>query len=82
MRRSASEFIRNLEQRIAHLEGKTANKNAGLKIESNWYTGSPRQDVRMMTLIDIVGEILSINKVALWKILRKGTLNEVLTLVS
>jgi hypothetical protein len=59
MRRSASEVIRNLEQRIAHLEGKTANKNAGLKIETNWYTGSPRDDVRMMTLIEIVGELIT-----------------------
>jgi len=59
MRRSASEIISDLENRIARLEGKTANHNANIKISTSWYTGSPRDDVRMMTLTDIVDEAQS-----------------------
>ena len=57
MRRSASEIIRNLEGRIARLEGKTANKNADLKIESYWYTGGPREDERYLTLGETLGDL-------------------------
>ena len=54
MRRSASEVIRNLEDRIARLEGKTSNKNANFKIETDWYTGGHRDDVKDMTLSQII----------------------------
>ena len=59
MRRSASEIIRELEGRIARLEGKTANKNADIKIKYNKYTGSPRIDVRHLTLGGILGDVES-----------------------
>ena len=58
MKRSASETIRELEGRIARLEGKTANKNANLMISTSWYTGGPRSDERDLTLSDIVDEAI------------------------
>ena len=59
MRRSASEIIRNLEGRIARLEGKTANKYSGLKISTGWYTGSPRDRNIDMTFADMIAEVNS-----------------------
>lgn len=58
MRRSASEIINDLENRIARLEGnKTANHNAGIKISTLWYTGMPNDKVKLQTLNEIMDEI-------------------------
>lgn len=58
MRRSASEVIRELDSRIARLEGKTANSNRDFKILADWFTGSPRDDERHQTLSEIVDELV------------------------
>ena len=57
MRRSASEIISELENRIARLEGRTANKHSGLKISTGWYTGSPRDRNIDMTFADMIAEV-------------------------
>ena len=59
MRRSASEIIRNLEGRIARLEGRTANKHSSLKISTGWYTGHPSDRNIDMTFADMIAEVNS-----------------------
>ena len=57
MRKSASEIIRELEGRIARLEGRTASKHKDLKISTGWYTGHPRDRNIDMTFADMIAEV-------------------------
>ena len=59
MKRSATEVIKNLQMRIARLEGRTANKHSGLKISTGWYTGHPRDRNTDMTFAEIIAEVNS-----------------------
>jgi|13_taG_2_1085334.scaffolds.fasta_scaffold00002_221 hypothetical protein len=60
MRRSASEIIRNLEQRIARLERQPSNRTASPKIRVSISTGyKTRKMVEMMTVQGILSEVKS-----------------------
>jgi hypothetical protein len=60
MRRSASEIIKDLEQRIARLESKTAsNRTASSKIKVSISTGSPRNEVERMTVQELLSMVKS-----------------------
>tara|TARA_B100001287_G_C22630868_1_gene505048 strand:+ start:362 stop:1099 length:738 start_codon:yes stop_codon:yes gene_type:complete len=51
------ETLKASNPRLARLEGKTANKNEDIKIESYWYTGGPREDSRYLTLWETLGDL-------------------------
>ena len=59
MRRSASEVIRNLENRIARLERQASNRTATSKIEVEISTGSPRNKVEKMTVKNLLSLVKS-----------------------
>lgn len=58
MRRSASKIIRNLEMRVARLEGKTANKNADLKIKFMW-DGSKEKYLTLGEILDTLPKVFA-----------------------
>lgn len=59
MRRSASEVINDLERRIARLEKQSSNRTASSKIKVSISTGSPRNEVEMMTVQELLSMVKS-----------------------
>ena len=53
MRRSASEIVRNLEQRIARLERQASHRVATTRIDVTIFTGGPRNKKKKMTLKEL-----------------------------